>query len=404
MGACDDEHEAKFSMGALGGSIPAPSGGTYDFSNFVPGTVAQAAVNIGLDLKNKVANPGAYDVGTLATTLSSQLRNYATLQSCALSGTAGCGTLVTNLVNNGHSADLSGVTIGKPPGASCATGSCVTGSFCKAQSDGSLLCVAVSDKLGVSCSSSTDCDAATFCSYSGFCVLQAGSPTGMTYYSSGTSTGTLDAATYPSSGQSGGTCTSDSGCATGSTCSGGVCVASTVITWTGGTLSTGAVCDNNLQCVSGNCSSGTCQSSNNYVSEGGSTGTSSCTSSCPLGTHCTSDSLCASGYCGYRTSGTASGSCRVIGVGESGVYCGAASHCQSGLTCTANICQSSAPPPSGFANGMACSADSQCISTYCGGVPSARVCKYSSSGHAGEVCTFNSQCYVGLICMGGLCS
>lgn len=399
LGACDNTTEARFAMAAFGGSLPECSAdGICDFSKFTPKMVALAAATLGLDLKNKIADPSQYNIKDLAATFAPKLRDADVIQTCALSGTAGCGDLVTTAINR-PGVPFTG-DIGKPPGASCATAACATGSSCTATASGRQ-CQAVSNKLGQKCNFQPDCDDATFCGAGGICSLKAGAPTGFGVIgTSGQRTevgGDGGAPVPPPTATAGGLCTVGS-CVGGLTCSAGVCIGSSVTAGTpAGTKTVGQACDNHAQCATANCVGGMCTDPTAGVS---STGTITCTSNCDNGSNCTRDSACASGYCGFRATSTPTGQCRAIATGEAGQYCGQSLHCLGSLTCTSSQCQGSSPPPGStlVPNGTVCSLDNQCQSNYCGGPPSSRVCRFTGQGALGDVCSITGNCTNPLAC------
>lgn len=421
-GGCDDADTAKFVMGAMGGCLPAASAdGTFDFSSFVPTTCALAAMNLGYDLKNKIsaADWSKYRPSDIATSFAPKLRDPNAQQTCATTGTSGCGDLTSNFFNNftpgGTPPVLTG-TIPQPPGGDCATSgvSCAPGTTCTTQSSGAKICAGTSGKLGQSCTTGADCDSVTVCSRTGTCILQAGAPTGAPVIGTtggnatvgGTETGAPPPP--PTSGTTGGLCSANS-CATGSTCSGGICTPSTVLvgagasctsnsqctggscsggvcqaaTGTGAPAANGSACTTNTQCASSNCAGGVCQAVATPTAPAG--GSTACTSACAGGTACTSDSICATGFCGDRTSSTASGTCQVPGSTVGGKYCRNTGDCGASLTCSSNLCAAG--------SGGSCTDNSSCASgSFCGGSPGARQCKVNGSGSTGDICTASTQC------------
>lgn len=440
IGACDDPDEAKFVMGALGGAIPAPAAdGTYDFSSFVPTTVAQASHVIGLDLKNKIdpSQYATYGVADLAKSCAPQMRDSNVVQTCALTGTAGCANLISGIINYAPGTILGTdlVTIPKPPGADCTSGSCTTGTQCTTQSSGSRTCAALSEKLGRACSTNSDCDVGiTFCNLAKICMLTAGATTGMGSIATGgehqSFGGGGAAPTVASSGSAGGSCSSGA-CEAGSSCQAGVCVSTTVtiLSGPGFSCSSSATCGTGLTCTNGTCQGSdagggglkalaeVCASNTQCGSNCCSGGLCATSASCGggglkgLGEACTENTACGSACCSggiCSTSASCSGSGSSLkGLGDGCVTnteCGSAC-CSAALCSTSTACATSCT--SNCSAGTRCTSDATCASGYCGLrslSTSPGTCAGAGSGATGEYCGSSGHCSSGLTCTGNICT
>ena len=141
------------------------------------------------------------------------------------------------------------------------------------------------------------------------------------------------------------TCTTDSNCATGQTCTGGKCVTSTTCTsdsgcatgqtCTGGKCVTSTTCTSDSGCATGQtCTSGKCVTSTGCTTDSNCATGQTCTSGkCVTSTTCTSDSGCASG----KT--CTNGKC------VTSTTCTSDSGCATGQTCIGGKCVNDTTPP-----------------------------------------------------------
>ncbi len=180
------------------------------------------------------------------------------------------------------------------------------------------------------------------------------------------------------------TCTTDSNCATGQTCTGGKCVTSTTCTsdsgcatgqtCTGGKCVTSTTCTSDSGCATGQtCTSGKCVTSTGCTTDSNCATGQTCTSGkCVTSTTCTSDSGCATGQT------CTSGKC-VTSTG-----CTTDSNCSTGQTCTSGKCVTSTTctSDSGCASGKTCT-NGKCVTS--------------------TTCTSDSGCATGQTCTGGKC-
>ncbi len=385
--------------GVIGNQVCASSDG---IRGSVCGIDDHCSTNDGLVCSSGTCLVGSGNTCTAVGHCAGSLRCNEVMGSLQCS-TAGNGALDSVCGFDAHCTDAicSSGTCKIEQGGTCTTSSqCASGLLCTMMTGG-LECTPVTGEIGSVCSDDTDCTTTDATCSSGMCkVTSGGACTDDDQCVSGSvCAGTAGSLTCTvSDGSIGSTCRIGTHCTSPLVCSNDVCRAIS-----GGTCTADSQCAFSLLCT-GAAGSQTCASA----------GDGELMSVCGIDDHCTgNDLVCSSGMCKVESGGTCtadnqcsdalvctgtSGSqtCNTAGTGAIGQICGINTHCTSPLVCGGGIC--------GTAAGGSCTADMQCVGALvCTGAASMQTCNTAGTGAIGEICGSDTHCTDPLFCHEGTC-